>query len=47
MENNKKLFTDETERIRANPYLVKKLTQGRKDMKNGKGIMIAIEDIWK
>jgi hypothetical protein len=40
-------FQDETERIMANSYLVEKLNQGRKDMKDGKGTKIAIEDTWK
>jgi hypothetical protein len=40
-------LVDETERINANPYLVKKLKQGRKDLQNGKGTKIALEDLWK
>ena len=47
MKNNKIPFKDETERIKANPYLAKKITQSRKDMKKGKGTKIAIEDTWK
>jgi hypothetical protein len=43
---SKNSFKDETERIKANPYLVKKLNQGRKDMKNAKGIKIPFEDLW-
>ncbi|WP_183579918.1 DUF2683 family protein [Mucilaginibacter sp. X5P1] len=39
--------TDETERIKANPYLADKLTQGRKDMEEGKGTNISIDDLWK
>ncbi|MDB5017361.1 MAG: hypothetical protein JWQ84_2193, partial [Mucilaginibacter sp.] len=38
---------DETERIQTNPYLSKKVEQGRKDMKKGEGLKIAIEDTWK
>lgn len=38
---------DETTRIMANPYLAEKLTQSRKDMEEGKGTKIAIEDLWK
>lgn len=40
-------FQDETERIMANSYLVEKLEQGRKDMEEGKGIKIPLEDLWK
>ena len=40
-------FKDETERIMANPYLVEKLNQGRKDAEAGKGTSISIEDLWK
>jgi hypothetical protein len=40
-------FQDETERIMANSYLAEKISQGRKDMENGKGIKIALEDTWK
>jgi hypothetical protein len=40
-------FQDETERIMANSYLAKKITQGRKDMEAGKGTKIALEDLWK
>ncbi len=43
---NKTPFKDETERIKANPYLVKKLNQGRKDAKNGKGIKIPLKELW-
>jgi len=38
---------DETERVKANPYLAEKLNQSRKDMEEGKGTNIAIDDIWK
>jgi len=47
MKNRNDKFQDETERIKANPYLVKKLTKSRKDMLKGKGVKIAIADIWK
>jgi hypothetical protein len=47
MKNSKTTFKDETNRIKANPYLVKKLDQGRKDMKRGKGTKVAIENLWK
>jgi PHD/YefM family antitoxin component YafN of YafNO toxin-antitoxin module len=38
---------DETERIQANPYLAEKLTQSRKDMGEGKGTNVSIDDLWK
>jgi hypothetical protein len=38
---------DETEQIKANPYLSNKIEQGRKDMEAGKGTSIAIDDLWK
>jgi hypothetical protein len=38
---------DETDLINANPYLVEKLTQSRKDMEDSKGTKISIEDLWK
>ncbi len=40
-------FKDETERIMANSYLSDKLTQGRKDMEDGKGTKISLDDLWK
>jgi hypothetical protein len=40
-------FKDETERIMSNPYLTEKLQQSRKDMEDGKGTKIALEDLWK
>jgi hypothetical protein len=40
-------FKDETARIMANSYLSGKITQGRKDMEEGKGTKIALEDTWK
>lgn len=30
-----------------NPEFVNKILQGREDIKNGKGVKIAIEDLWK
>ena len=29
------------------PEFVKKILQGREDVKNGKGVKIKIEDLWK
>lgn len=40
-------YQDETERIRANSYLTEKINQGRKDMEDGKGAKIALDDLWK
>jgi hypothetical protein len=40
-------FQDETERIQANPYLIEKLNEGRKDAEAGKGVKIPIDDLWK
>ena len=40
-------YTDETERINANPYLAEKLTQGRKDMLDDKDTSFSIDDLWK
>lgn len=39
--------TDETERILANPDLVEKLEEGRKDMQNGRGQKIDPNNLWK
>ncbi|MHA4895364.1 DUF2683 family protein [Pedobacter sp. PWIIR3] len=30
-----------------NPEFVKKILQGEEDIKNGKGVKIATEDLWK
>lgn len=30
-----------------NPDFVKKIRKGREDIKNGKGVKIAVEDLWK
>jgi hypothetical protein len=36
-----------SEKSPYDPEFVKKILQGREDIKNGKGIKIAIEDLWK
>lgn len=46
-KGNNSQYPDETERLKANPYLVKKIKQSRKDMNEGKGIKMAMEDLWK
>jgi hypothetical protein len=37
----------ETEKSPYDPAFVKKILQGREDVKNGKGVKLAIEDLWK
>ncbi|MDT3403355.1 DUF2683 family protein [Mucilaginibacter terrae] len=36
-----------TEKGPYNPEFVEKILQGREDIKNGKGVKIAPEDLWK
>ena len=36
-----------SEKSPYDPEFVKKILQGREDIKNGKGIKIATEDLWK
>ena len=36
-----------TEKSPYNPEFVEKILQGREDIKNGKGVKIATEDLWK
>ena len=38
---------DETERILANPAMVKRLEESMQQVKDGKVTTIAIEDLWK
>lgn len=38
---------DETERLMANPKLAKEVQQARKDIKDGKGVKIDLDDLWK
>lgn len=45
--SREKKISDETERILSNPAMVKKLDQSRKDMLEGKGVKIEVEDLWK
>jgi len=37
----------ETEGGSYNPEFVKDILQAREDIKNGKGVKIAVEDLWK
>jgi hypothetical protein len=36
-----------TEKSPYNPDFVKEIEQAKKDVRNGKGVKIAIEDLWK
>ncbi|WAC40659.1 DUF2683 family protein [Pedobacter sp. SL55] len=36
-----------TEKSLYNPNFVKEILQAKEDIKNGKGVKIAIEDLWK
>ena len=36
-----------SEKTQYDPEFVEKILQGREDIKNGKGIRIATEDLWK
>jgi hypothetical protein len=42
-----KIKLDETDRILANPAMVKRLEESRKQIEDGKGIKISLDDIWK
>ncbi|RZL23802.1 MAG: hypothetical protein EOO96_23450 [Pedobacter sp.] len=37
----------ETKKSPYNPEFVKDILQAREDIKNGKGVKIAVEDLWK
>lgn len=43
----KKQAMDETEYIMSSPKMVEILRQGEEDIKNGRGRVIKLEDIWK
>lgn len=43
----KKRTMDETEYIMSSPAMVEILRQGEEDIKNGKGHVIKLEDLWK
>jgi hypothetical protein len=38
---------DETERLMANPELVKKIREARQEIKEGKGVKMDARDLWK
>lgn len=40
-------FETKVEESPYNPEFVKKILQGRQDVKNGKGLKISVEDLWK
>ena len=40
-------FETTTEEGPYRPEFVKKILEGREDIKNGKGVKIAVEDLWK
>ncbi len=44
---SKKQATDETEYILSSPAMVEILKQGEEDIKNGRGTVVKIEDLWK
>lgn len=43
----KKQTMDETEYLMSSPAMADILRQGEEDMKNGRGRVIKLEDIWK
>ena len=43
----KKQAMDETEYIMSSPEMVKIIRQGEKDIEEGRGRVIKLEDIWK
>lgn len=38
---------DETEYIMSSPAMVEIIKQGQEDIKNGKGVVVELEDLWK
>ena len=44
---SKKRAMDETEYIMSSPAMVEILRQGDEDIKNGKGRVVELEDLWK
>ena len=43
----KKQKMDETEYLMSSPEMAKIIRQGQEDIKNGRGQVIKIEDLWK
>ena len=44
---SKKQAADETEYILSSPAMVEILRQGEEDIRNGRGTVVKIEDLWK
>ena len=44
---SKKQAADETEYILSSPAMAEILRQGEEDLKNGRGTVVKIEDLWK
>ncbi|MBR5688941.1 MAG: hypothetical protein IKX17_00590, partial [Prevotella sp.] len=44
---SKKQAADETEYILSSPAMAEILRQGEEDIKNGRGTVVKIEDLWK
>lgn len=44
---SEKKTMDETEYLMSSPAMIEILRQGEEDIKNGKGTIIKIEDLWK
>ena len=44
---SKKTTMDETEYLMSSPAMAKILRQGQEDIKQGKGEVVKIEDLWK
>lgn len=45
LKSEKKM--DETDRILANPAMVKRLEESRQQFQDGKGVKISLDDLWK
>jgi len=39
--------SSETDRILSNPAMVKRLEESRKQIREGKGVKVTLDDIWK
>jgi len=45
LKSDKKM--DETDRIMANPAMVKRLEESRQQLQDGKAITVSLDDLWK
>lgn len=43
----KKQIMDETEYLMSSPAMAEVIRQGQEDIKNGKGRIVKLEDLWK